>query len=287
MSTKKPTKPSTANSLQMPERLQEEIARADAIVIGAGAGLSAAAGLTYSGKRFEDNFSDFIAQYHYKDMYSAGFYPYPTPEEHWAYWSRHINLNRYATDGGLVYENLLKLAEDRDYFVITTNVDHCFQKAGFDKQRLFYTQGDYGLWQCSKPCSQTTYDNEETVRLMVARQKERQVPSGLVPNCPVCERPPIVNLRCDGTFVEGEGWDAAAKRYANFVAATNDSRVLFLELGVGSNTPGIIKYPFWNMVHQNPKAVYACINRDEAVVPQELASHSLCIAEDIKTVLGA
>ena len=255
------------------------------MIIGAGAGLSASAGFDYAGERFERYFADFIARYHLTDMYTAGFYPFETLEEKWAYWSRHIWYNRYVPAPKPVYDDLLKLVQNKDYFVLTTNVDHQFQKAGFDKQRLFYTQGDYGLWQCSEPCHQKTYDNEETVRRMLAEQKDLRIPTGLVPRCPVCGRPMVMNLRADETFVEDEGWHAAAKRYTGYLQQHEHDRVLFLELGTGMNTPGIIKYPFWRMTYRQPDAFYVCINKGEAGAPDEIRDRSVCINEDIGGVV--
>lgn len=273
------------NGCSQIEQLTEKILTADAIIVGAGAGMSASAGYTYSGKRFEDNFPDFIQKYGFKDMYTAGFYPFETLEEHWAYWSRYIYINRYADAPGEAYKDLLELIKDKDYFVLTTNVDHCFQNAGFDKHRLFYTQGDYGLWQCSKPCHERTYDNEAIVRKMVAEQENMRIPSGLVPYCPVCGAPMSMNLRADETFVEDNGWHNAAARYQEFLRRHTGLSVLFLELGVGGNTPGIIKYPFWQMTYQNPKAAYACINLSEAYIPAEIKKQSVNIAGDIGEVL--
>ncbi len=267
------------------EKVKIKIQRADAVLIGAGAGLSASAGFTYSGKRFEDNFPDFIAKYHFRDMYSAGFYPYKTLEEHWAYWSRYIFINRYQRAPKSVYDDLFHLVQGKDYFVLTTNVDHCFQKAGFDKNRLFYTQGDYGLWQCSKPCHDKTYDNESIVKKMVAEQKDMRVPSELVPHCPVCGAPMSMNLRADDTFVEDNGWHMAADRYQTFVNRHKDLNIVYLELGVGGNTPGIIKYPFWRMTAENPKATYVCVNNGEAACPREIAGQSVCIDGDIGEIL--
>ena len=269
------------------ERLKTALQTCDAVVIGAGAGLSAAAVFTYSGERFEKYFSDFEAKYGFHDMYSGGFYPYDTPEEYWAFWSRNILANRYQDAPRPVYEDLLALVKDKDYFVITTNVDHCFQKAGFDKKRLFYTQGDYGLWQCSKPCCQKTYDNEETVRQMVKQQRDMRVPSELVPRCPVCGRPMTMNLRCDDSFVEDEGWHQAADRYEHFLRTRAGQKIVFLELGVGYNTPVIIKYPFWRMTAKNQNAVYACINQGQADRPAEIEKRSICIDADIGRVLRA
>lgn len=266
-------------------RLKRELDTADAVVIGAGAGLSTSAGFTYGGERFHRYFSDFEAEYGYHDMYSGGFYPYATPEERWAFWSRTIYINRYQDPPKPVYQDLLQLVRGKDYFVLTTNVDHCFQKAGFDKQRLFYTQGDYGLWQCSRPCHQKTYDNEAAVRKMFTQQRNLRVPSDLVPHCPVCGAPMSMNLRVDDTFVEDAGWHGAAGRYEAFLRSHQGQHLLFLELGVGGNTPVIIKYPFWNMTHQNPRATYACINLAEAYCPKEIQKQAICIDGDIGNVL--
>ena len=256
-------------------------------MIGAGSGLSASAGLTYSGERFQTLFGDFIAKYHIPDLYSGGFYPFPSLEEYWAWWSRQIYWNRYVEAPKPVYRELLALVRDMDYFVLTTNVDHQFQRAGFDKKRLFYTQGDYGLWQCVKPCHNQTYDNEETVRKMAAQQREMRVPPELVPRCPVCGRPMTMNLRCDDTFVEDAGWHAARQRYQDFLRRHKGVRVVFLELGVGGNTPVIIKYPFWRMTRENRNAAYVCINQQESYTPGEIAGQSICIRQDIGTVVHA
>ncbi len=267
------------------QKLKTALDEADAVVIGAGAGLSTSAGFTYDGERFHKYFADFEAKYGFHDMYSGGFYLYATPEEHWAYWSRYILINRYTDAPKPVYEELFRLVKDKDYFVITTNVDHCFQKAGFDKKRLFYTQGDYGLFQCSEPCCQETWDNEAVIRQMVAEQKDMKIPSALIPRCPHCGKPLTMNLRSDDRFVEDEGWHAAAERYANFLRTREEQKILFLELGVGYNTPVIIKYPFWQMTAKNPRATYACINRGEVFCPDEIADRSICINEDIGKVL--
>ncbi|HOH88320.1 Sir2 silent information regulator family NAD-dependent deacetylase [Ruminococcus sp.] len=268
------------------EKLKAEIKSADAIVIGAGAGLSTAAGFTYSGERFERFFPDFEAKYGFHDMYSGGFYPFATPEEMWAYWSRFIWCNRYMDIDNVTYKTLFELVKDKDYFVITTNVDHQFQKAGFDKKRLFYTQGDYGLLQCSEPCHTETYDNEEIVKDMIEFQEDMRIPTELIPKCPKCGKPMTMNLRSDDKFVEDEGWHKAAERYDNFIRTRSGQHILFLELGVGYNTPVIIKYPFWKMTAQNPKAVYACLNFGEAYAPDEIREQSICINGDIREVLS-
>ena len=281
MFSKMQTGKSTRDFSAQIERLRQALDQADAVIVGAGAGLSTSAGFTYSGERFERYFSDFAGKYGFSDMYSGGFYPYPTPEEFWAYWSRYIFVNRYQDAPKPTYENLLRLVADKDYFVLTTNVDHCFQKAGFDKKRLFYTQGDYGLFQCSGPCRPETWDNEAIVREMVARQRDMRVPTELVPVCPHCGKPATMNLRSDDKFAEDEGWHAAAERYANFLRTRAGQKILYLELGVGYNTPGIIKFPFWQRTNANPNAVYACINAGEAAAPREIADRSICIRSDI------
>ena len=279
------TRKSTAVSSNPIERLREALESADAVIIGAGAGLSASAGLTYSGERFRQTFGDFQAKYGIRDMYSGGFYPFQSLEEYWVWWSRQIMINRYEKAPKPVYDNLLELVKDKDYFVLTTNVDHQFQLAGFDKKRLFYTQGDYGLWQCSKPCHQQTYDNEETVRRMVAEQRDMKIPPELIPRCPRCGRPMTMNLRIDDTFVQDDGWYAAARRYEDFLRRHQGQKLLFLELGVGGNTPVIIKYPFWKMTMQNRKATYVCINQEETYIPETIQTRSICVRGDIGATL--
>ena len=304
MFSKTATMKSTDTCCDKISRLKHEIETADAVIIGAGAGLSASAGFTYTGKRFEQHFSDFIRKYGFHDMYSGGFYPFETLEEHWAYWSRYIYINRYTAAPKPVYDDLLKLVQGKDYFVLTTNVDHCFQKAGFDKQRLFYTQGDYGLWQCSVPCHNKTYDNEAVVRKMVAAQGfafaengdlyvpdgtklKMEVPSELIPYCPHCHKPMSMNLRADDTFVEDMGWYHAAEQYEEFLQNHRNQKVLFLELAVGYNTPSIVKYSFWRMTHDWPGATYACLNYGEAYAPDEIKRKSICVNGDVGEILTA
>ena len=301
------TKQSTKDSFSKIEQLKEKIETTDTIIIGAGAGLSTSAGFTYTGERFTKYFSDFQKKYGFQDMYSGGFYPFESFEEHWAYWSRYIYINRYMDAPKPVYEKLYDLVKEKDYFVLTTNVDHCFQKAGFDKHRLFYTQGDYGLFQCSVPCHQKTYDNEELIRKMVEAQgfvvgtknefqeiefnlpegitPQMTIPSELVPVCPKCGKPMSMNLRADNTFVEDEGWHNAAERYSEFLRRHKHTKTVFLELGTGYNTPGIIKYNFWNMTDSWDDATYACINLNEAAAPTEIEGKSICVGADIGEVL--
>lgn len=267
------------------EQLKEVLENADAVLIGAGAGLSASAGLTYIGERFQRYFSDFHQKYGITDMYSGGFYPFETPEEYWAWWSRHIMCNRYVDPPLPLYTDLLSLVKAKEYFVLTTNVDHQFQRAGFDKSRLFYTQGDYGLWQCSEPCHNKTYDNETAVHCMAEEQQDMRIPSSLIPSCPVCGAPMTMNLRCDDTFVQDDGWYAAADRYSQFTRKHSQGSILYLELGVGSNTPGIIKYPFTKMTAENPEATYICVNKGAAFCLPQIRKQSICIDDDIFSVI--
>ena len=243
--------------------------------------------MAYDGQRFEKTFGDFCQKYGIEDMYAGGFYPFGTLEEYWAWWSRQILVNRYEAGVGKPYRDLLALVEGRDHFVLTTNVDHQFQLAGFEKKRLFYTQGDYGLFQCSEPCCRETWDNEAVIRRMMAEQRDMRVPAELVPRCPRCGKPLTMNLRSDDKFVQDEGWYAAAGRYEDYLRRHRRGKVLYLELGVGYNTPGIIKYPFWRMTLQNREAVYACINRGQTLVPGDLRRQAVCIDEDIGLVLQA
>ena len=283
-------------------RLKNELNAADAVVIGAGAGLSTAAGLTYSGERFERYFFDFAKKYGIRDIYSGGFYPFPNDETRWAWWARHIYYNRYIDPPKPVYNILSALVKDKDYFVVTTNVDHQFQRAGFDKKRLFYTQGDYGLFQSVNPSLQKTYDNEEWVKKAMDAQGfvkdadgvyqvpedgriAMQIPSDLIPKCPADGSDVAMNLRADDSFVEDEGWHRASAAYSDFLRRHEELHVLYLELGVGANTPVIVKYPFWQMTLANEKAVYACINYGEAFCPGEIENKSICIDGDIAAVL--
>ena len=266
-------------------KFKEIIQSAKTILIGAGAGLSTSAGYTYSGERFKKYFSDFETKYNFHDMYSGGFYPYETEEEFWAYFSRNIYYNRYDQPPSEVHRNLLKLIEGKDYFILTTNVDHLFQNNGFDKLKLFYTQGDYGLLQCATPCHNKTYDNENIIREMINKQKDMKIPTELIPKCPKCGGKMTTNLRCDDKFVEDSGWQQAAYRYKKFLSSHIDDEIVLFELGVGGNTPGIIKYPFWQMTLDNPKAKYICINKGEAVIPKQISAQSICIDGDIGEIL--
>ena len=283
-------------------KLKEKIQNAEAIVLGAGSGLSTAAGLSYSGERFQKYFFDFAKKYPIRDMYSGGFFPFESQEEFWAWWSRHIYFNRYIDAPSDVYGNLKKIVEGKDYFVLTTNVDHQFQRAGFEKERLFYTQGDYGLFQSSRPTVAKTYDNQETVEKMLEAQGfvrdnagifqlpedkklKMSIPTELIPICPDDGLPMTMNLRTDESFVEDAGWKMAAKRYQDFLHSHKGKHVLYWELGVGMNTPVIIKFPFWQYTEENPNAYYACLNLGEAGCSREISERSICLNADIGQVL--
>ena len=283
------------------KKIQSALAEADAVIIGAGAGLSTSAGFTYTGERFHKYFFDFEEKYGFHDMYTGGFYPYHALEEHWAYWSRYIYINRYLDAPRNTYANILEVVKNKDYFVLTTNVDHCFQKAGFDHKRLFYTQGDYGLFQCSGPCCKETFDNKEIIIKMLMEQGfsiesdgtlklpeqgklKMTVSSSVLPVCPHCGKPLTMNLRSDDTFVEDTGWNKAAMCYDQFLQRHKGLKMVFLELGVGYNTPVIIKYPFWQMTAKNPNATYICINDSEAFCPEDIERQAICIDDDIDSV---
>lgn len=266
------------------------IEEADAIVIGAGAGLSTAAGFTYSGKRFMDNFKYMHDKYGYNDMYSAGFHCFDSLEEYWAYWAKYVYINRYLDNGLPLYKRLFELVKEKNYFVITTNVDHEFQKAGFDKNRLFYTQGDYGLFQCSEPCHNKTYDNEDQIMKMISNIKDDKIPTSLIPKCPICGKPMSMNLRSDDTFVEDDSWYKARERYKNFIYQNKNKKIVYLELGVGYNTPIIIKYSFWRLTKENKLATYISINLDnkkldEFFLPKEIKNQSILINDDIANII--
>ncbi len=284
------------------ERLRNAFASFDAILIGAGSGLSTSAGLTYSGERFRKYFSDFADKYGISDMYSGGFYPFPDDETRWAWWARHIYFNRYITAPKPVYPLLLSLVQGKDYFVLTTNVDHQFQLAGFDKTRLFYTQGDYGLFQSVDPGNRKTYDNlswvmqameaqgfvrnsEGVFDLPASGKLLMRLPSKLIPACPDDGSPVTTNLRADDTFVEDEGWHQAAQRYEQYLDAHEGRQILYMELGVGGNTPVIIKFPFWKMTMANPNALYACLNYGQAYCPKQIEEQAICLNGDIGDTL--
>ena len=275
------------NYIEEINQIKEKILSCDAVIIGAGAGLSTSAGLYYSGERFEENFKDFIEEYNLTDMYSSAFrfFSFENPTRRWAYWSRHVKLNRYDKLDSDTYKNLLDLVKDKNYFVLTTNADHLFIRNGFDKERIFYTQGDYGLFQCSKACHNKTYDNHDIIMKMCKKQKNMDIPKELIPYCPKCGSYMDMNLRADDRFVEDDGWNEACNRYEKFINDNKDKNIVYLELGVGYNTPGIIKYPFMRYTYQNKKATYININYNQASTIDEIKDRSILINNDIDEVL--
>lgn len=257
----------------------------DTIVVGAGSGLSAAAGFEYGGKTFMDNFKYMYDLYGYTNMYEASFHDFSTQEEKWGFFSKMIYLNRYQGKGNKLYKRLFELIKTKEYFIITTNVDHQFQLAGVDKARLFYTQGDYGLFQCQTPCHNKTYDNEKIVKEMLKNLNNHKIPTSLIPRCPICGKPMTMNLRCDDTFVEDEGWHKAKQRYINFINKVKNKKVLYLELGVGNSTPGWIKYPFMNLTNENKNAMYVVVNEEKQFIPKVIEKKTIVINDNINNVL--
>lgn len=271
------------------KRAEKLIQDADAVLIGAGAGASTAAGLSYGGKRFQENFGAFIEKYgsqYMTDMYSAGFYPFPTEEAKWGYWSRQVMINRFDPPALPFYIQLSDLVKEKEYFVLTTNVDGQFEKAGFAKDRIFATQGDYAKIQCQRACHKKTYDAEELFRKMDAEQKGCLIPSELVPICPVCGGKMAMNLRCDQYFVEDEEWHEAADRYAGFLSENRNKKVVLLELGVGFNTPVIIRFPFEKMMREQESYALIRLNKEEAVVPESFGKRAVGIGGDMAATIA-
>ena len=270
----------------MNKLLIELLSEYDTVVIGAGSGLSSAAGFEYGGQTFMENFKYMYDSYGYSDMYSAGFHDFDTLEEKWAFWSKMVYLNRYKDGAKQLYKDLYNLIKDKDYFVITTNVDHQFQLSGFDKKRLFYMQGDYGLFQCSYPCHNKTYDNKDQIIEMMNSIKDNKINSSLIPRCPICNRPMELNLRCDNSFVEDEGWKEGMQRYNNFINKYKNKKVLYLEIGVGYSTPTWIKFPFMQYTYNNKKAKYVVINSENQIIPKEIEIQSVIIKGNINEIIS-
>lgn len=265
------------------------IREAEIILIGAGAGVSTAAGLTYSGERFTDNFSEFIEKYgstYMTDMYAAGFYPFPTQEAKWGYWSKHSLINRFLPSALPLYKQLYETIKEKDYFVLTTNVDHQFQNAGFQEERIFATQGDYGNIQCEKGCHPKIYDAEDLFYKMDQARRDCLIPSYMVPQCPVCGGNMTMHLRCDRYFVEDENWHEAAGRYHDFLKKIEKKNAVLLELGVGFNTPTIIRFPFEKMVRENKGLSLIRLNMNEAFVPESFGNRAIGIGGDMAKVIS-
>lgn len=267
------------------EEFKNALESAEAVVIGAGAGFSDAAGIKYVGKRFTDNFQDFIKKYNMEDLYTSSFYPFKTQEERWAYWAKHVSLNRFETPATNLYTDLFDLVRDKNYFIITTNVEHQFWKANFPNEKIFATQGDYGYIQCAKGCHNKLYDNDSLVANMISATKDCKIPSSLVPKCPVCGGEMDINIRKDRYFVQDEDWDIAYNNYEKFIENNENKKIVFIELGVGYNTPGIIRYPFEQMTNKNDKAVLIRLNKDYPQGPIENKSKTISFTEDMMEVI--
>ena len=271
--------------VQRLDNFVKTINEADYIIIGAGAGLSTAAGIEYTGKRFEDNFKDYIDEYGFTDLYSSGFYPFKTSEEKWAYWARHIAINRFDVGETEVYTKLRQLVEDKDYFILTTNVESQFPINGFDTNRIFATQGDYGLLQCSKPCHDKLYNNEKQVREWIAKTKDFKIPTELIPKCPICGSEMDINLRKDDTFVEDDAWRVMRKKYEDFLSRI-DGKLALVEIGVGFNTPAIIRYPFEQITYNSDNTTLIRINKDYADAIAENKDKTISFDEDVLEILN-
>lgn len=269
------------------EKAKKAIAEAEYILIGAGAGLSAAAGITYSGKRFTDNFGPFIKKYGFTDLYSSSFYPFETEEEKWAYWAKHIMLNRFEIGATKLYEDLGDLFHNKKYFVLSTNVESQFKKAGFPSDKVFQIQGDYGYLQCEKACHDKLYDNEALLKEMIEKISDCKIPSNLVPRCPVCGGNMDINLRKNGYFVQDERWYELDNRYKEFLQETMEKKIVYIEFGVGFNTPGIIRYPFERMTYNNEMATLIRLNRDHPEGFEETQEKTVTFREDVQQVVSA
>ena len=274
------------DKLELIKKLKSSIEKSDYILIGAGAGLSVSAGFSYDGERFDKYFSEYKDRYGLTDMYSAGFYNYPTLEDFWGYFSLLVYVNRYDIPADETHLNLLEIVKNKNYFIITTNVDGRFDEANFDKDKLFKVQGDYSLFQCSVPCRQETFYNEKQIREMVKSRKDLKIPKELIPKCPHCGRNMSMNLRCDNTFVQDDNWYYSMDRYKKFLDESKNKNILFLELGVGYNTPAIIKYSFWDMALKNENSIYATVNLNDSYVPDNLKERSICIEYDISNTIN-
>ena len=289
------------------KEIREAIKDAEYIIIGAGAGLSTAAGLEYGGQRFIDNFSDYISKYQMTDMYTAGFYPFETLEEKWGYWSKHIYINDVGAEGTRLYEKLHELVKDKQYFVITTNVDNQFTKSGFPSNKVYATQGSYNYFQCSKACHDSLYKNTGIIKEMVDNiDEELKIPGDMVPYCPKCGEPLDTNLRKDSYFVEDVYWHKQKEAYQKFLNEAKNHKTVLLEFGVGFNTPAIIRFPFESMTEKMPEwtlvrfnleylQVAVKVNGNWKLVPFDLlGNYSLPndfnkryipVSEDIETVV--
>ena len=264
---------------------KELIKNADYILIGAGAGLSTSAGIEYTGKRFKDNFSEFIKKYNFTDMYTSGFYDFETEEEKWAYWAKHMHINNIGAEATKLYKDILKLIKNKEYFVITTNVDDQFYKSGFDENKIFAIQGSYRYIQCSQACHNKVYDATEIVKEMISKTKDCKIPTELVPICPVCGEVMETNLRKDSYFVQDDRWYIQNKRYEEFLTKAKNKELLLIELGVGFNTPGIIRFPFEQMVYQTDNWKLVRLNKDNCETILNIENRYIPLQNNISEII--
>lgn len=268
------------------ERVSAALAKTPAVLIGGGAGLSAAAGIDYSGDAFRRAFADYIARYGFSDLYSSGFYPFPTEAERWAYWARHVDYAAVKPPAMPLYVRLLELVRGKEYFVITTNVDAQFEKAGFAPERLFAVQGDYREMQCANACHRKVYSNLDAVQRILETTQDLTIPAGSVPRCPVCGGRMEMHLRIDEHFIEDEKWHRAARRYEEFLAGHAKGETVLLELGVGFNTPTIIRYPFEELAFFNRGALLVRLNRENIPLRLPIQSRTVTITEPMQAVVA-
>lgn len=267
------------------EQAKRALEGAEYVLLGGGAGLSAAAGITYSGKRFTEHFEPFINKYGFTDLYTSSFYPFRTEEENWAYWAKHISINRFEIGATRLYEDLFQLVKEKEYFVISTNVESQFVKAGFPEDKVFEIQGDYSYLQCEKGCHDTLYYNEAVVKEMIEQTRDCRIPTDLVPKCPVCGGRMDVNLRKNGYFVQDEKWYESERRYKEFLSSTTEERIVYAELGVGFNTPGIIRYPFERMTYNNVNATLIRFNLEHPEGAPENKFRTIAFTEDMQKIV--
>lgn len=261
-------------------KIKELIKNADAILIGAGAGLSSSAGIDYSKYSFSKNFPELVKAYGMTDMYTSSFYDFDSEEERWSYWAKHINYSFIAPPPLKTYKELYELVKNKNYFVITTNVDGQFEKSGFDKTRVFEVQGSYGKMQCSVGCHNRVYDNTKLVKKMLECKDNLKIDKELIPKCPVCGKNMEINIRKDSFFIEDDNWHYLNDNYEKFIKNNIDKKMILIELGVGFNTPGIIRYPFDQLAYKYDNVTLIRINNKYPEILLKSKGKSISIAED-------
>lgn len=264
---------------------KQAIKQADYIIIGAGSGLSTAAGLLYSGEKFEKDFREFIEKYHFDNLYSASFYEFKTQEEKWAFFAKMIKLNRYNEKPLKLYQELYEIVKNKEYFVLSTNVDGQFYNSGFDKDKIFEVQGDYSYLQCENACHNKLYNNKELVEKWLRNTKNCKIPSDLVMKCPVCGGNMDMNLRKDANFVQDKNWYRQSEKYEDFLSRSKGKNVVLLEIGVGFNTPGIIRFPFERMTAISEKTTLIRINKDYPNPMLEIKNKTISFDEDTNKII--